>query len=71
MVQRVCGTGIEVLMQAADFITHKDIELALCVGAESMSRNPVASYTHARVSHGSRSISRIFSGRRCSTRPPT
>ena len=45
MVQRVCGTGIEVLMQAADFITHKDIELALCVGAESMSRNPVASYT--------------------------
>src|SRR5712691_11429235 len=45
MVQRVCGTGIEVLMQAADFVTHKDIELALCVGAESMSRNPVASYT--------------------------
>jgi acetyl-CoA C-acetyltransferase len=41
MVQRVCGTGIEVLMQAADFIAHKDIELALCVGAESMSRNPV------------------------------
>src|SRR5262244_298988 len=45
MVQRVCGTGIEVLMQAADCITHKDIPLALCVGAESMSRNPVASYT--------------------------
>jgi acetyl-CoA C-acetyltransferase len=45
MVQRVCGTGIEVLMQAADFVTHKDISLALCVGAESMSRNPVASYT--------------------------
>jgi len=45
MVQRVCGTGLEVLMQAADCITHKDIPLALCVGAESMSRNPVASYT--------------------------
>jgi len=45
MVQRVCGTGIEVLMQAADCITHKDIELALCVGAESMSRTPVVSYT--------------------------
>jgi acetyl-CoA C-acetyltransferase len=44
MVQRVCGTGLEVLMQAADFIAHRDIELALCVGAESMSRNPVASY---------------------------
>jgi acetyl-CoA C-acetyltransferase len=45
MVQRVCGTGLEVLMQAADTIAHKDIDLALCVGAESMSRNPVASYT--------------------------
>src|SRR5262247_2029183 len=45
MVQRVCGTGIEVLMQAADTITHKAIDLTLCVGAESMSRNPVASYT--------------------------
>jgi acetyl-CoA C-acetyltransferase len=45
MVQRVCGTGMEILMQAADCITHKGIDLALCVGAESMSRNPVASYT--------------------------
>jgi acetyl-CoA C-acetyltransferase len=45
MVQRVCGTGLEVLMQAADTIAHKDIDLTLCVGAESMSRNPVASYT--------------------------
>ncbi len=45
MVQRVCGTGIEVLMQAADTVTHRDAGLVLCVGAESMSRNPVASYT--------------------------
>src|SRR4051812_9968991 len=45
MVQRVCGTGLEVLMQAADTIAHKGIDLTLCVGAESMSRNPVASYT--------------------------
>jgi acetyl-CoA C-acetyltransferase len=44
MVQRVCGTGIEVLIQAADCVTHKEIAVALCVGAESMSRNPVASY---------------------------
>ena len=44
MVQRVCGTGIEVLMQAADFIAHRQIDLTLCVGTESMSRNPVASY---------------------------
>jgi len=46
MVQRVCGTGIEVLMQAADSVTHRDVNLALCVGAESMSRNPIAAYTH-------------------------
>src|SRR5882672_335316 len=46
MVQRVCGTGIEVLMQAADTIAHRGVELALCVGTESMSRNPVAAYTH-------------------------
>jgi acetyl-CoA C-acetyltransferase len=45
MVQRVCGTGLEVLMQAADVVTHKEIGLTLCVGAESMSRNPIASYT--------------------------
>jgi acetyl-CoA C-acetyltransferase len=45
LVQRVCGTGIEVLMQAADCITNKEIDLTLCVGTESMSRNPVASYT--------------------------
>ena len=46
MVQRVCGTGIEVLMQAADAITHRGVGLALCVGTESMSRNPVVAYTH-------------------------
>jgi acetyl-CoA C-acetyltransferase len=46
LVQRVCGTGIEAISQAADAITLKKINLALCVGAESMSRNPVAAYTH-------------------------
>ena len=45
MVQRVCGTGIEVLSQAADTVSLGRAELALCVGTESMSRNPVASYT--------------------------
>jgi acetyl-CoA C-acetyltransferase len=45
MVQRVCGTGLEVLMQAADVVTHKEVALTLCVGVESMSRNPIASYT--------------------------
>jgi acetyl-CoA C-acetyltransferase len=46
LVQRVCGTGIEAISQAADAITLKKIDLALCAGAESMSRNPVAAYTH-------------------------
>jgi len=46
MVQRVCGTGIEVIIQAADAITAGKIALGLCVGTESMSRNPVAAYTH-------------------------
>jgi len=45
MVQRVCGTGIEVLAQASDAISFGRAELALCVGTESMSRNPVAAYT--------------------------
>jgi acetyl-CoA C-acetyltransferase len=45
-VQRVCGTGIEVLSQAADAVQLGRADLALCVGAESMSRNPVAAYTH-------------------------
>jgi acetyl-CoA C-acetyltransferase len=46
LVQRICGTGVEVLSQACDAIAHKNIDVALCVGAESMSRNPVAAYTH-------------------------
>src|ERR1039458_10678529 len=46
LVQRVCGTGIEALMQAADSISHRGVAVALCVGAESMSRNPVAAFTH-------------------------
>jgi acetyl-CoA C-acetyltransferase len=45
-VQRVCGTGIEVLMQAADATSLGRVSLALCVGTESMSRNPIAAYTH-------------------------
>ena len=45
-VQRVCGTGFELIRQAADGITLGQGALALCVGAESMTRNPVAAYTH-------------------------
>jgi len=46
LVQRVCGTGVEAISQAADAIALGKIELCLCVGAESMSRNPIAAYTH-------------------------
>jgi acetyl-CoA C-acetyltransferase len=46
LVQRVCGTGIEVLCQAADAVSLGRVDLALCVGTESMSRNPIAAYTH-------------------------
>lgn len=45
-VQRVCGTGIEAISQAADAVSLGRADLALVVGAESMSRNPVAAYTH-------------------------
>lgn len=46
MVQRVCGTGIEIIMKASDAVSQQRAKLALCVGTESMSRNPIAAYTH-------------------------
>src|SRR5579864_2715712 len=48
LVQRICGTGFEAIAQAADAITLGKIDLGLCVGAESMSRNPIAAFTHRR-----------------------
>ena len=33
LVQRICGTGVEAISQACDAIAHKDIDVALCVGA--------------------------------------
>ncbi|WP_137819642.1 thiolase family protein [Pseudomonas sp. 2FG] len=45
-VQRICGTGFELLRQAGEQIAAGRVELALCVGSESMSRNPIAAYTH-------------------------
>ena len=44
-VQRICATGFELLRQAAGQL-QDGMELVLCVGTESMSRNPVAAYTH-------------------------
>lgn len=46
LVQRICGTGFELFRQAADQITLGYANAALLVGAESMTRNPIASYTH-------------------------
>jgi acetyl-CoA C-acetyltransferase len=46
LAQRVCGTGIEVILQSADLIKLGKADLALGVGTESMSRNPIAAYTH-------------------------
>jgi len=46
LVQRVCGTGFEAILQAGDTIKLGKADLGLVVGTESMSRNPVAAYTH-------------------------
>ena len=45
-VQRICGTGLELLRQAGNQLERGSASLALCVAAESMSRNPIASYEH-------------------------
>ncbi|MFQ5624247.1 MAG: thiolase family protein [Paracoccaceae bacterium] len=44
-VHRLCGSGFELLAQAADYIRLGKCSAALCVGAESMSRNPICSFT--------------------------
>jgi acetyl-CoA C-acetyltransferase len=44
-VHRLCGSGFELLVQAADYIKLGKSEAALCVGSESMSRNPICSFT--------------------------
>jgi acetyl-CoA C-acetyltransferase len=46
LVQRLCTSGFEAILQAADQLTLGKADTVLCVGAESMSRNPIASYSH-------------------------
>ncbi|MFM9902386.1 MAG: thiolase family protein [Polaromonas sp.] len=46
LVQRICGSGFELFRQAADQITLGYANVALVVGTESMTRNPIAAYTH-------------------------
>lgn len=45
-VQRICGTGFELFRQAADQIKLGYTDTALVVGAESMTRNPIAAFGH-------------------------
>nr|WP_198983729.1 thiolase family protein [Herbaspirillum sp. ASV7] len=46
MVQRICGTGFELIRQAGDQIERGYTETALIVGSESMTRNPIAAFSH-------------------------
>jgi acetyl-CoA C-acetyltransferase len=46
LAQRICGTGFELFRQAADQIALGYANVALVVGTESMTRNPIAAYTH-------------------------
>jgi acetyl-CoA C-acetyltransferase len=44
--QRICGTGFELFRQAGEQITVGVASLALVVGTESMTRNPIAAFDH-------------------------
>ncbi|MBI5717254.1 MAG: thiolase family protein [Burkholderiales bacterium] len=46
MVQRICGTGFELFRQAGEQIATGAATLALVVGTESMTRNPIAAFEH-------------------------
>lgn len=44
--QRICGTGFELFRQAGEQIGSGCATLALLVGTESMTRNPIAAFEH-------------------------
>jgi acetyl-CoA C-acetyltransferase len=46
MAQRICGTGFELFRQAGEQIQAGCADVALVVGTESMTRNPVAAFAH-------------------------
>ncbi|TXT37689.1 MAG: acetyl-CoA C-acetyltransferase, partial [Comamonadaceae bacterium] len=46
MAQRICGTGFELFRQAGEQIESGCADVALLVGTENMTRNPIASFTH-------------------------
>ena len=45
-VQRICGTGFELIRQAGDQIERGYCEAALVVATENMTRNPIAAFGH-------------------------
>ena len=45
-VQRICGTGFELFRQAGEQCATGAATLALLVGTESMTRNPIAAFDH-------------------------
>ena len=45
-VQRICGTGFELFRQAGEQLATGAATLALLVGTESMTRNPIAAFDH-------------------------
>ncbi len=45
-VHRLCTTGFETIVQASRGTSLGQYDLALCVGTESMSRTPIAAFTH-------------------------
>ena len=44
--QRICGTGFELFRQAGEQLALGVANLALLVGTESMTRNPIAAFDH-------------------------
>ena len=46
MAQRICGTGFELFRQAGEHVQGGAADVALVVGTESMTRNPIAAFDH-------------------------
>ena len=46
MAQRICGTGFELFRQAGEQIESGCADVALVVGTESMTRNPICAFEH-------------------------
>src|SRR3990167_9976458 len=46
MAQRICGTGFELFRQAGEQIESGCADVALVVGSENMTRNPICAFTH-------------------------